>query len=610
VRPRAGAGAIVLGLLVGGPATAGVPLYLDDTGQPARHLVPVVSTPTTPASVPSLGMELTDLVAQAGAIWSGVPTAQLAFEEGPPLVQAITSSNYAQFLGVCGDGLSPSIADVDGAIVDDLFGEGASAAILGVGLTDCETGDGFITEHTMLVNFSALPVSGPLREALALRIVTHELGHIVGLAHSLLNAEFVDDGIGANDAYVPMMSPVLSGDDLLTPSVLHLDDTSIVSLLYPAPGFVATTATVAGLVRLPPTSRPVSGTFLAVRSTSDPLGVAQFTASGLTPTGVVLGEVLALLGQPGEPTGAFQASGLPPGAYTVEVMGGVHGERPEFYSGPGESHDALDDPPTVATTLTLAAGDVLTDVDVLLDEDPLSVGSKASDTAWTVVWSGRARIPGASRKVPAAGLPPPGPLELLSTGGWALRSGSALFDVVFAGRWMPHVGRRRASARRFDHVLARPELMLELGEVLFAGAASFTEVSAGGGTNGRRVKGSITTRGDFLGGPRPVRLTLTFKYKGKPHPIDIEPGPVPPMAPVAVVITPALASVLPGAQVVFQASVEGTAPGVTWDVLGPGTIDANGTYTAPVSGTARVHVIARSGDDPRAIGLAAVDVRP
>ena len=88
------------------------------------------------------------------------------------------------------------------------------------------------------------------------------------------------------------------------------------------------------------------------------------------------------------------------------------------------------------------------------------------------------------------------------------------------------------------------------------------------------------------------------------------PGPVPPIAPVAVVVAPALTQVDPGGQVAFAASVEGAAAGVTWELRGPGTIDANGLYTAPSSGTARTEVIARSASDPRAVGLAAVDVGP
>jgi hypothetical protein len=151
--------------------------------------------------------------------------------------------------------------------------------------------------------------------------------------------------------------------------------------------------------------------------------------------------------------------------------------------------------------------------------------------------------------------------------------------------------------------------MLAFGELLFGGSAVFTEVSAGGATNGRKVAGNITLRGQFLGGPRAVRLTLTFKYKGKPIAATADPGPVPPISPVAVMVTPALAAVAPGGQVAFAASVEGGAAGVTWELRGPGTIDAGGLYTAPAT-TTRTHVIARSMSDPRAIGLAAIDVAP
>jgi len=78
----------------------------------------------------------------------------------------------------------------------------------------------------------------------------------------------------------------------------------------------------------------------------------------------------------------------------------------------------------------------------------------------------------------------------------------------------------------------------------------------------------------------------------------------------ALPLAPARASVAPGEQVAFGASVEGSAGGVTWEVRGPGTIDAAGLYTAPAAITARTQVIARSTGDPRAIGLAAVDVAP
>ena len=408
-----------------------------------------------------------------------------------------------------------------------------------------------------------------------------------------------------------MMFPVISNDDPLAPARLHLDDRSMLALLYPATGFIASTATVAGLALLPPASRPVSGTFLAVRSTSDPLATAAFTASGLTPIGVSLGgRPVAFLGQIGEPQGAFQVSGLPPGEYTVEVFGGMSGEQPEFYSGPSESHDVTADPPGVAAPLTLAAGQVASDVDVLLDAGATTLGVKASDTSWNVVWSGRARIPGDAQKVPASVLPPAGELDLLGTGGWALHSGSSFFDTLLSGGWTPAVGKHGVSTKRYDHQLAMPDAMVAFAEALFGATAAFGEVSASGSTNGHRLKGNITLRGEYFGGPKLRKLTLAFKYRGRPRALDVRPGPVPPMFPAAVVVEPALVQVANGAQTQFTASVEGASGGVTWEVRGLGTVDASGVYTAPAAGTFRAEVVARSAGEPGAIGLAAVDVGP
>jgi len=463
------------------------------------------------------------------------------------------------------------------------------------------------------VNLAPLPVASPAREALALRVVTHELGHAIGLAHTLLNVELAGDGVAANDAYLPMMAPVLSDDDPLAPALLALDDTSLVSLLYPAPGFVASTATIAGLAILPPAERPVSGTFVAVRGVGDPLATAVFSTSGLVPTGMVLGEAVAFSAGPGEPTGAFQASGLPPGAYTVEVTGGVNGESAEYFSGAGESHDPALDPPGGAVAIALGAGQVRSDVNLLLDADRDADGSKLVETAWDVSWRGRAKVPGTSEKLPSGALPTPGRLELLASGGMALRSSAPFFDVLYRGRWTSVRRLRGPSARRYAHQVGSAESLLAYGEALFNGLATFTEVTGSGRVNAsaRKIRGGVTLRGRYGGAGRTLPLTLVFRYQGTRAAFGGTPGPVPPIPPAAVVVSPALAAVAPGGQVAFSATVEGHAGGggVTWTVVGGGTIDGNGLFTAPASGPQRTAIVARSAADPRITGLAAADVQ-
>jgi hypothetical protein len=86
-----------------------------------------------------------------------------------------------------------------------------------------------------------------------------------------------------------------------------------------------------------------------------------------------------------------------------------------------------------------------------------------------------------------------------------------------------------------------------------------------------------------------------------------EAGPVPPIPPIAVVVSPLRGSIVPGGQVAFTASVEGAPAGVTWEISGPGAIGPDGVFTA-AGLPGRVHVTARSTSDPRAVGLASVDV--
>ena len=68
-------------------------------------------------------------------------------------------------------------------------------------------------------------------------VLTHELGHFLNLCHTQLNADLADDGDPANDAYLPIMFPFRSDDDLESDPVLRFDDATMLSMLYPAPGF-------------------------------------------------------------------------------------------------------------------------------------------------------------------------------------------------------------------------------------------------------------------------------------------------------------------------------------------------------------------------------------
>lgn len=80
-------------------------------------------------------------------------------------------------------------------------------------------------------------------------------------------------------------------------------------------------------------------------------------------------------------------------------------------------------------------------------------------------------------------------------------------------------------------------------------------------------------------------------------------------APLSVVVTPSSATLAPGATQAFTAAVSGGAAGgdqsVKWSATN-GTIDANGNYTAPASGTDVV--TATSNQDGTTTGTASVTV--
>lgn len=84
----------------------------------------------------------------------------------------------------------------------------------------------------------------------------------------------------------------------------------------------------------------------------------------------------------------------------------------------------------------------------------------------------------------------------------------------------------------------------------------------------------------------------------------------PPSAPVLAThgfVTPASARVLAGASFTFRAAFAGgSGSAVTWSLVGPGTIDAGGTYAAPAAPGERAVVLATSGSASAAATVLAV----
>jgi len=513
---RALAAGVVLALVCATSATAGVPCFLGESGDVARCGPMPVTYNLDPGGLGPLGAEdMSEIVRQATQVWADVPTATVVFAAGQRLDENVDQFNYWHYLGVCGDGLSPLILDSDGSITDRMFGMGSSDVILGFTTPDCTLIGSTLSESSVVLNGAWLSAADA-REA-ALAVLVHELGHVLNLCHSRLNEDVAENGDPDDDIFLPTMFPFVSSDDPGGAATLSLDDRAMLSLIYPATGFFDATGTISGHVLSGQHRRPVSGTEIVVRSTTDPRGTAQWTTSGLLPVELVEGIRFPTRTAGGPVDGAYQASGLPPGSYTVEVSGGLHGESPEFYSGPDESGDPLTDPPDTAMPLDVGACEVRTDATIELDQQ---VDSPVGDSAWEVQWRGRASIPAQSVRLPH-GVLPTGLLELLSTGGYAFEE-----VPVLNGQWLPR------HKLRFVHRFAHPGTVESLLLAFFYdGTVRIKSIQGNGRVNrkGNQIRGRIIARGQFLSRPRQP-LTVSLTYSGHPAAEAVlAPGALPPL---------------------------------------------------------------------------------
>jgi hypothetical protein len=384
-----GVGMLVLlaGLLSQRTWAAG-PLLVNDAGAPL-----VWSERPVPwnADAGSLGVlanaTALQLVGDSFATWAAVPTAAISFANAGALPVDVTATNVGLFLGVCDDGRSPIVFDTDGSITDALFGAGASNSILGFAGPECGTfTPPVITEASAVLNGKFIDgITSSANHEVGLDtfvgVLVHEFGHYVNLDHSQINLLEAFDGVTTNNDVIATMFPFLvSGSEART---LTRDDQVSLSMLYPSPDFATTTATIRGEIRRGDTGAPFTGAFVIARNQGDPrrdavgfVAGARFVAGSRDPAAAAL-------------VGAYELAGLTPGAsYTVEIeavsplfMGGS-GVGPlsppvalpgpaEFWNGNDEAGtDPPDDPAAAGEPVLVAAGEITTDIDIVLNITP------------------------------------------------------------------------------------------------------------------------------------------------------------------------------------------------------------------------------------------------
>ena len=276
------------------------------------------------------------LVRDAFGRWEAVETSTLGFEDGGKLDVDVDATNFMPFFDTPQPAVSV-IFDADGQITEDLFG--LATAILGFAAPSFPV-NGLYTYGIAVLN--GLNAERPNLG----QTITHELGHLIGLDHSLVNRQILALEAGR---FLPLMYPISLIGQSPDPKG---DDIAWVSWLYPTPSFQTTFGTISGRVlrrsgfpfpgahvvavklESGPEELPLESRFEVVSSVSDFLLQAdgEFEIPGLTP-----GEYFVFF----ESIGSFftEGSGVGPIDHRFSNF------PKDFYNGESESGlAAIDDP--------------------------------------------------------------------------------------------------------------------------------------------------------------------------------------------------------------------------------------------------------------------------
>jgi hypothetical protein len=320
------------------------------------------------------------IVAQAFRNWTSLAGVSLTVTRGADLSADVTDANIKTFIDTR-DGISPIVYDETGKITDQILGQGASEVVLGFAAPEfTKDGTSTIVEGFACLNGRAMQGT-PVEEIL--NLCTHEFGHMLGVGHADLNGDLIDDGDAANNAFIPVMYPILrssSPDNPKLPATPTLDDEVAMGFLYPSNTYATRGGSITGKVTK--SGAEFRGANVVVRNKSDPLRTAVTWPSG-----------------GGTLTGApWEVHLLPAGEYTVKVepidasfTGGSSvgpfdpppsGVAPEFFNGPNENGDPTLDDPSESTGVSAAVAGTVGDVNIVLNETSLALnpGAESSGT--------------------------------------------------------------------------------------------------------------------------------------------------------------------------------------------------------------------------------------
>lgn len=415
-------------IVVGGPnyGTDGVPITWDPAQMPIQYRVdpgPLAVNSTT--TVVSNAAGLSRLQAAFGT-WQAVPTAAISFQYAGPLLatgsyiagkDVTTVTQFNDIAASCQNGQqSPIVFDANGTLIQDL---GLPPEVIGVG-GPCavNASSGHITAAFMLLNgrmqdgvtsATTSPVNYELTAGEFDEVIVHEAGHFIGLDHSQINVDVLQNTQPTCDADtlagLPVMFPELvcqaRTDAGLPP--LAPDDMASVSMLYPSASFATSYGTISGRIYFSDGVTPLQGANVIARAMDDPgtaedesRRIAYSVISGYLFTGNPGQSVTAALGTPGEDNTSGSKFGsrnpqligyykiaVTPGTYTVQVESIYSSFSSDSGIGPlpvpaplpalaeyWNKDESAFDFPLQRDTIDISPGSNITGIDIILNSSP------------------------------------------------------------------------------------------------------------------------------------------------------------------------------------------------------------------------------------------------